>query len=257
MNTRLKILLLTMDDPLYTYSILSRLNDNGVEFSEVCFLGNPRVSMKRIFTLLVVYGPYYFFEFLIYYIWWNLINNGRVNNLYKLKKINCNSFTRENLSEFENLVTNLKPDLIVSVFCNMKINQRVLDIAKFGGINLHQGVLPDYKGLMPIFYAKIRKENKAGSTIHIMNQSFDSGRVLCQELIEINNKENYVDIWKKLNIIGADNLKRVIEVIEKSNSIPNTTEQKDAGRYYSLPSYSMLLKYFIMQLRAKITSVGG
>lgn len=241
-----------MDDPIFTYGILKELVSSDIQIGIVVFLKNPSITAKRLFILFLVYGPKYFFEFAGAYLWWNIFKGGRVQNLFKSYGISCYSYGDEWLNKLEPLVEAYKPELILSVNCNERLPQSLLRMAKLGGINLHQGSLPLYKGLMPIFYSQLHGVNKVGSTIHIMNSKFDSGNILIQEEISIYPGENYVKIWKKLNQVGSKNLIRLLKFAKKSGELPSGVHQDEVGEYYSLPSIKLAVKYFLLQLKKSI-----
>jgi methionyl-tRNA formyltransferase len=146
---------------------------------------------------------------------------------------------------------NINPDLILSVNCNVRLPQLLLQKAKFGGVNLHQGSLPSYKGLMPIFYSQLAGEKKVSSSIHIMNSDFDSGEILVQEEIDILPGENYAKIWKKINQVGSANLIKVLSFFEENSRLPSGLRQEVIGRYYSLPSIKLVMYYFFLQMSHK------
>ena len=190
------------------------------------------------------------------YIWCNLFKGGRVNSIFEARGIECNEYSRAQIDEVINLMEILTPDLIISVNCNVRLPQLLLSKAKFGGVNMHQGSLPFYKGLMPIFYSQLAGENKAGSSIHIMNSEFDSGEILIQEEVDIFPGENYVKIWKKLNKLGSVNLIKVLSYFEENNDLPRGLRQEVAGKYYSLPSIKLVMQYFFLQVRYKFWRLG-
>lgn len=243
-----------MDDPIFTYGVLKDIALSEINFEKVIFLGNPSITYKRILILFFVYGPYHFFKFIFAYLWWNVIRRGRVRSLFESQGVECLYFDKSEIDEVVKLVGQLTPNLILSINCNMLLPQLVLNKATLGGINLHQGSLPEYKGLMPIFYSQLNGESVVGSSIHKMNSSFDSGEILIQEKITIQPGENYVKIWKKLNQVGARNILKLLRIIIIEGSLPLTRTQIDSGSYYSLPSISLALKYYLTQ-RKKLNGI--
>ena len=244
-----------MDDPIFTYGILKYLLDNNIKFTKIIFLENPEITFKRIIILFLVYGPIYFFEFVGAYFWWNIFKEGRIKSLCKSRCLEYCSYSNTQLNEVTILTQNIAPDLIISINCNVLLPDFLLNTAKFGGVNLHHGSLPFYKGLMPVFYSQLARQKKVGSSIHLMNSKFDSGAILIQEEISIIPGENYVKIWKRLNIIGALNLLKILNFFELNSVLPSTIVQESVGCYYSLPSIRLAFKYFIMQCNYKFSSL--
>lgn len=241
-----------MDDPLFTYKILKPIILKKFNIAGIIFLDNPSVTPKKILSLFLIYGPIEFIKFAAAFLYWNILRNGRVKHLSQSKGIDYFTFSNEEMSLVEDLIVSSKPDLILSVNCNALLPNSIVDAAKFGGINLHQGSLPSYRGLMPIFYAQLNNEEAAGSTVHRINSRFDCGDIIIQERIEISSGENYVKIWNEINKIGSLNLIGVLDYISKNNDLPPSKPQIEKGKYYSLPPLRLVIHYFMMQNRERL-----
>ena len=234
-----------MDDPIFSYEIIVDLVEAGITFDSVFFFNNPPISLRRLGVLFFVYGPFFFVKFVSLFIYWNIIRGGRVKVYLTSQNIQCYEFSEEQMGEARLIVQKNSPDLLVSVFCNLKISDELLSLARCGGVNLHQGKLPDYRGLMPIFYCQMNGEETIGSSIHLMNQKFDAGRIISEGCLNIKPGDNYVKLWKSINKIGAKNMALLLKNFEYEGSLPEGIEQPYTGAYYSLPSVSMALKYWI------------
>ena len=216
------------------------------------FLNNPRINLVKIFSLFLIYGPITFIKFTLAYLYWNKFHNGRVRHLFASENIDCFRFSNDQMSLVENFVIHSKPDLILSVNCNALLPNSILKCARLGGINLHQGSVPLYRGLMPIFYSQINNETTAGSTVHCINSKFDCGDILVQEKILINPGDNYVQIWDRLNDIGSKNLISVLEYISTFNQLPPSEPQMGKSGYYSIPNLKLVFIYCYQQYIFKI-----
>jgi methionyl-tRNA formyltransferase len=102
-------------------------------------------------------------------------------------KMNIDYFSldRENTDLFFNWVKNLNPDLLIVYSMSQLIESRVINLCKFGGINLHPSLLPDYKGPNPMQWAFLRNESNFGYTLHFIDPGEDSGRIISQCGFEI------------------------------------------------------------------------
>lgn len=69
-------------------------------------------------------------------------------------------------------------DLIISVLYPKKVHKRVLDHAKMGGVNLHAGHLPNYRGVHLYSHAILEGERRYGATLHYMDADFDTGPII-------------------------------------------------------------------------------
>ncbi|MEG2353302.1 MAG: methionyl-tRNA formyltransferase [Clostridium sp.] len=80
---------------------------------------------------------------------------------------------------------NMEPDFIVVVAFGQILSQEVLDIPKYGCINLHASLLPKYRGAAPLNWAIIRGEKFSGNTTMLMDIGLDTGDILLKEEVEI------------------------------------------------------------------------
>lgn len=108
-------------------------------------------------------------------------------NLFKKKSIQIyrvkNNFNEKNLKQIKTL--NL--DLIISLSCPFKIDEKILNIPRKGSINVHCSLLPKYRGLMPSFWALYHQEKYSGVSIFFMNTIIDDGPIIFQKKINISN----------------------------------------------------------------------
>lgn len=129
----------------------------------------------------------------------------------KIIKLEKNNYSEKNI--INNL--NIKPDLIISLNFLFKISQDILRLSKFGGINLHLGLLPECKGLFPVTRSILNKI-ELGFTIHEMNNRIDEGRILKKEKInyKISNKIEYDKIY---NILFKRSYYAILDTLRKIN----------------------------------------
>lgn len=100
-------------------------------------------------------------------------------------------------------VRSLNPDVIVVVAFGQIIPQAILDIPKYGCINVHASLLPDYRGAAPIQWAVLNGEKKSGVTIMRMDSGLDTGDMIAKTEIELNPKETAGSLFDKLSAAGA------------------------------------------------------
>ena len=77
-----------------------------------------------------------------------------------------------------NLIQDLKPDIIVSAYFNQIIKEPVIDLPKFGILNIHPGWLPAYRGAMAYFWVLKNGSEKAGVSIHWIDKGIDTGELV-------------------------------------------------------------------------------
>ena len=117
----------------------------------------------------------------------------------------------------EEFITKLKeinPDLIVVVAYGKIIPKEILDIPKFGCINVHGSLLPNYRGAAPIQWSVLNGDKETGITTMYMDEGMDTGDIILQEKTEIGEDETTGELWDRLSIIGAKLLVETISRIE-------------------------------------------
>jgi methionyl-tRNA formyltransferase len=91
----------------------------------------------------------------------------------------------------------------------------VWDMPRLGTFNLHASLLPQYRGAAPINWAIINGDNKTGVTTFFLKHKIDTGNVIFQEEIPINNNDNAGDIHDKLMYMGANVVVKTVDAILK------------------------------------------
>jgi methionyl-tRNA formyltransferase len=104
----------------------------------------------------------------------------------------------------------LKPDLIVVAAFGQILPQSILDLPRFGCINVHTSLLPKYRGAAPIQWAILNDEYETGVTIMKMDAGMDTGAILTQEKTLIHESDNAQGLHDRLATIGAELLVRTI-----------------------------------------------
>ena len=127
------------------------------------------------------------------------------------KKNNIKILQPENLNdrEFINQIEAIQPDLII-VVAFRKLPFEIFSIPKYGTINLHASLLPNYRGAAPINWCLINNEKKTGVTTFFINEKIDQGDVLLKEEIIISDEDNFGSLYLKLSSIGSKLLVKTI-----------------------------------------------
>ena len=115
---------------------------------------------------------------------------------------------------FAELLEKLAPELIVVVAYGKILPENVLNYPKYGCINVHGSILPEYRGAAPMQRAIIDGKSETGVTIMYMEKGLDTGDMLLVEKCPINENDNFEDIHDRLSTLGASALIRVVEDIK-------------------------------------------
>ena len=112
----------------------------------------------------------------------------------------------------------LEPDLMVTAAYGQILSQDVLDIPKYGTINVHASLLPKYRGASPIQTAVINGDTETGVTIMKTENGLDTGDIIDTVKTPIFENETADDVCDRLSKLGADLLLEVIEKIEQGTA---------------------------------------
>lgn len=133
--------------------------------------------------------------------------------------------------EFVQILKDLHPDLIVVTAFGQLLSQEILDLPKYGCINVHASLLPKYRGAAPIQYAIIKGEKESGVTIMQMDIGMDTGAMLAKVTVPIEENTTMGELHDLLCTKGAALLLDVIEKIE--NGSVNAIAQNDSEATYA------------------------
>lgn len=115
---------------------------------------------------------------------------------------------------FSKLLTTLSPDLIAVVAYGKILPKSVIDFPRYGCINVHGSLLPEYRGAAPMQRAIIDGKKKTGITIMYMAEGLDTGDMLLRRELEIGENDNFEAIHDGLGMLGADMLTEIIPMLE-------------------------------------------
>ena len=133
--------------------------------------------------------------------------------------------------EAAELLEKLAPELIVVVAYGKLIPQRVLDIPKYGCINVHASLLPKLRGAAPIQWSVINGEKETGVTTMQLDAGLDTGDILLVKKTEIEPNETSGELFDRLKVLGAELLIETINAI--LNGTLNPIKQDDSQSTYA------------------------
>jgi len=92
----------------------------------------------------------------------------------------------------------LGPDFLIVNSYAMKLRRELLEIPIRGAVNIHGGLLPQYRGCNPIQYAILNGEDETGVTMHFMDDNFDTGDIIAQQRVPIFFSDSWLDVRDRL-----------------------------------------------------------
>ena len=117
-------------------------------------------------------------------------------------------------------IKKINPDFIIVVAFGQILPKEVLDIPKYGCINLHASLLPKYRGAAPLNWAIVNGENVSGNTTMLMDVGLDTGDMLLKEKVNITEEMTTGDLHDKLMESGATLLVKTIKGVVNNEITP-------------------------------------
>lgn len=130
--------------------------------------------------------------------------------------------------EFVNELRKINPDVIVVVAFGQILSKEILDMPKYGCVNVHASLLPKYRGASPIQWALIDGCEYSGVTTMMMNEGIDTGDILLVEKVKLDSKETGGSLFDKLSGVGADLLVKTLDELEKGTVKPVKQNETEA-----------------------------
>ena len=116
--------------------------------------------------------------------------------------------------EFVEILKEYQPDIMVVVAFGQILSEEILNIPKYGCINVHGSILPQYRGAAPIQWSIINGEEFGGVTTMYMAKGLDSGDMILKAKEKIKPDDTYGSLYDRLSVIGADLLIKTLDLIE-------------------------------------------
>ena len=113
----------------------------------------------------------------------------------------------------------IAPDIIITCAFGQILSKEILDIPKYGVINVHASLLPKYRGASPIHYAILNGEKTTGITIMKTDVGIDTGDILLKEEVKIGDNETCGELFERLSVLGANLLDNALDLIESGNAV--------------------------------------
>jgi methionyl-tRNA formyltransferase len=146
--------------------------------------------------------------------------------------------------EFIKVLQEIAPDIIVVAAFGQIIPQAILDLPKFGCINIHASLLPKYRGAAPIQQAVIDGEKESGVTIMKMAAGLDTGDMISKVVVPLTEKETGGSLFDKLALAGADLLVETLPSIFDGSASYEKQPEESPTPYASMITKQMGLLDF-------------
>lgn len=133
--------------------------------------------------------------------------------------------------EFIEQMRELNPDVMVVVAFGQILPKALLDIPKYGCVNVHASLLPKYRGAAPIQWAVIRGEKVSGVTTMQMDVGLDTGDMLMKTEVALAEDETGGSLHDKLSVLGGELLIETLKGLEAGTIQPEKQDDSQTGEY--------------------------
>jgi len=239
----LTVVFVTQDDPIYVGTFwlefskfANELRENGIEIKKIVVLkplgkSSKTELLKQLFNF---YGLVDTFKLGLKFIKSNLTKNPMVSvvrdlntELIYAQSVNTNDFVQQ-VKEV---------DIVFSIAASEIFQSTLLNAPKYGCFNIHSGPLPNYKGMMPVFWQMLNGEKKIGITIHKMVEKLDAGEIVLQDFVDISDVRSLDEAIKSTKKHAASMVKKFLLTFD--DILRNLSAQErilQKGSYFSFPS---------------------
>ena len=240
----MKIVILAMDDPLYTNKFIKQIIDARLEdiigFAYVSkgdrlTIGKDKSKAAYLFSLLLIMGLYHFTKNSLITVLHKVrlklsnkisfISSPLVIDYARKRGIQTFETRNPNNKKFLTILRELKPDVIINQSQSI-IKEGLLNIPKIGVINRHNALLPKNRGRLSPFWVLYKGEKETGVSIHFVDEGIDSGEIIVQKKYKVSDNDTFNSLVKRNYEIAG---KAMLEALDKLESgdyslIPNDDE---------------------------------
>lgn len=135
---------------------------------------------------------------------------------------------KNNGEEYVDIIKKLAPDCIVVAAYGKMLPKSVLDIPKYGCVNIHGSLLPKYRGAGPIQWAVLNGETETGITTMLMGEGMDTGDMLLKKATPIGENETAAELFDRLAVLGAELMLETLSGLEKGEITPEPQNEEEA-----------------------------
>lgn len=150
---------------------------------------------------------------------------------YGINHVSTESVNTDSYTEY---VRELDPDVVVAAGATERFESTFLSIPEKGCVNVHDSLLPEYRGIMPSFWVLRHGEQQTGVTVHRMVPELDAGDLLVQRKVEIKPDDSYHSLRLRTAKQSGKALVEALDDIATNSCDPRPLDV-DTGSYYSFP----------------------
>lgn len=219
-----------------TYNLLKEeLSKHNVHIYYSDTVGNPDKKPKDLNTLE------YYEKHFIFHELKQLLKKHEVETSFEFfgdsfTSVPFKKCTNVNSKAFIDEVTQLQPDVFISVRFGKIFKDDIIKVPKYGLLNLHSAILPDYRGIMGTLHALKNGDLTLGCTLHtIPNSGIDTGEIITVPKLQVNQSKSL--FWHIVNLypLGSQSIIEAINTISEGKELVTMPQNLKEGNYFSVP----------------------
>lgn len=246
----MKIAFLTQEDPFYVRVFFEEFFACSPHIEDIVAVYLAPPMGKRSLGALArqmygFYGPTDFARMGLRYMAYKLLARWRIprhaNRFYSVAQV-CRAYgvpvesvASVNDPAFQARLRTHTLDAVVSVACPQIFRGPLIAIPRLGCLNIHNGPLPRYRGMLPNFWQMYNGELMAGTTIHRINEGIDEGAILAQSQTPINSGETLDALICRTKRHGARMMIDALDALGRGD-LRERENDAGAGSYFSFPT---------------------
>lgn len=238
----LRVAIVTQDEPFYMpvffESFFEQLSDDII-IDSVTILDLLDDSLWNLATRMYgLYGPINFLRRGVVFLYRKLLafagDSYSVANIAAQNDIVANHRNDVNNPEFVSYLRGADIDVLLSVSAPQIFDIDVLEAPNWGCVNVHTASLPEYRGLLPTFWALYYGDDEIGITVHTMVEEIDRGEAIRQTSFRVDDSDTLDDVILRGKRVGGQVTAEALGEIASGSA--SLREIEGEGSYYSFPT---------------------
>jgi len=159
------------------------------------------------------------------------------HKLYEIKARSANS------AEFKKEILKLNADIILVGTWGEKIKKPIINLPKLATINVHPSLLPKYRGPNPYLQAIKNMEKESGVTFHLMDENFDTGAILLQKRVLIEQNDTGTELRAKIVSKAREGVCELMKALDTEIMIPMAQDEKYSSYFSQIEEKDVMLDF--------------
>lgn len=158
-------------------------------------------------------------------------------NLYEINARSANS------AEFKKEIIRLNADLVIVGTWGEKLKKPIINLPKIATINVHPSLLPKYRGPNPYLQVIKNQEKETGVTFHLMDENLDTGAILLQKKVKIEDYDTGKELRLKVTTAAREGVAELLKTLDEQIIMPVVQDEKYASYYSHISEDEVMLDF--------------